>query len=254
MRKRAASRTPDAAQEARSGQPWPKLWFFESDVTAFNKFIRLLLRDASLGVANGSELGIREGEIMRATGNWDAVNFVLPDDFPIVRIALTQTNFAPDYFGHDGFYFCSARLRDALAQPEDVIQFLPIDLIAGGEAVRAQDYRRMHLLARQPAMDIARSDCELKEVTHQVTGRVFTRVDWIDRFALLDGLEPRTEMFHPEEAPGRILVTDALAARVLAAGCTGLEFRDPEIDRGGKYIERYRTKTGIAEYRVGFLD
>lgn len=230
------------------------LCFFEINVMAFDRFIRLLLRDATLGVMNGSELGIREGEIMRATGNWTAVNFALPDDFPRVRIALTQTNFAPDYFGHDGFYFCSRRLRDALAQPKDVIQFLPIDLVAGGDAVRAQDYRRMHILAQQPAMDIARSDCRLKEVTHQVTGKVFTRVDRIDRFVLLDGLEPHTEIFHPEEAGSNILVTDALAARVLAAGCTGLEFQDPAVPWHEMRVERIRTTTGIAERRVGFLD
>ena len=254
MRKRTAFQMSDAAQQARPGEPWPRLWFFESDVMAFDKFIRLLLRDASLGVTNGSELGIREGQIRQETGNWNAANFRLPNDFPVVRIALTQTDFAPDYFSHDGFDFCSTRLRDALAQPEDVIQFLPIELVAGGEAVRAQDYRRMHILAQQPVMDIARSDCRLKEVTHQVTGRIFTRVDWISRFTFLEDLTPRTEIFHPEEASSRILVTDALAVRVIETGCTGVEFQDPEVSRHGKRVERLRTTTGIAERRVGFLD
>lgn len=254
MSKRARSTTPEATPEAGGCEPWPALWFLEWDLKAFTKFTRLLLRDASLGVTNGSELGIRDGRIRQATSRWTAGNFVLPDDFPIARIALTQTSFAPDYFRQGGFAFCSGRLRDALAQPPEIIQFLPIELIAGGEAVRAQNYMRMHILAQQPAMDIARSDCELKEVTHRVTGEIVRSVVWIDRFVSLDGLEPRTEIFHPEEAGSNILVTDALAARVLAAGCTGLEFQDPAVPWHEMRVERIRTTTGIAERRVGFLD
>ena len=101
-------------------------------------------------------------------------------------------------------------------------------------------------------MDPARSDCEVEEVTHHTTGNPVRTVTWIDRLALLDGLEPRSEIFCLGEMETWIMVTDALAARVLAAGCTGREFRDPEIDRGGKYVERFRTRTGIAERRVGF--
>ncbi len=254
MSKRAPSRTPEAKPEPGGHEPWPALWFWESEIKVFTKFIRLLARDPSLRVTNSSELGIRKSQIRQATNNWTACNFLLPDDFPVARIAMTQADFAPDYFSQGGFDFCSRRLRDALAQPEDVVQFLPIELVAGGEAVRAQDYRRMHILAQQPAMDIARSDCELEKITHRVTGRVFTRVEWIDRFVLLDGFEPRTEMFHPEEAPSRVLSTDALATRVLAASCTGLEFRDPAVPWHGIRVERLRTTTGIAERRVGFLD
>ena len=254
MSKRAPSTTPDARPEAACHEPWPALWLWQWELRAFTKFTRLLARDPSLRVTNGSELDIRKSRIRQATNNWAARNFLLPDDFPMARIALTQTDFAPDYLSQGGFEFCSMRLRDALAQPPEVVQFLPIEVVAGGEAVRAQDYMRMHILAQQPAMDIARSDCELEEVTHRVTGRVFTRVAWINRFVPLDGLEPRTEIFQPAEAPGRILSTDALAVRVLAAGCTGLEFQDPAVPWHGMRVERIRTTTGIAERRVGFLD
>ena len=94
----------------------------------------------------------------------------------------------------------------------------------------------------------------MREITPQITGKTFKRVGWIDKIVLLDRLKPRTEIFHPEEIGSQIMVTDALAARVLQAGCTGLEFRDPEVPQHGLRVERIRTRTGIVERRVGFLD
>jgi hypothetical protein len=47
-----------------------------------------------------------------------------------------------------------------------------------------------------------------------------------------------------------ILVTDALAERVLRAGCTGMEFVDPENEQFGPRMLRYRTADGIAERPV----
>jgi hypothetical protein len=51
-----------------------------------------------------------------------------------------------------------------------------------------------------------------------------------------------------------VLVTDAVAERVLRAGCTGMEFFDPANRYSGKRVVRYRTADGIAERRIGFLD
>ena len=65
---------------------------------------------------------------------------------------------------------------------------------------------------------------------------------------------PRTEIFRLEESPTYILVTDAVAGRVLRAGCTGMEFSDPANRQGGKRGVHYRTADGIADRRIGFLD
>jgi hypothetical protein len=51
-----------------------------------------------------------------------------------------------------------------------------------------------------------------------------------------------------------IFVTDALAERVLRAGCTGMEFRDPTLPQHGGRLLRYRTAAGVAERWVGVLD
>lgn len=215
-----------------------------------------MAREGLLGARNSNELDLREHEIRLATNNWDRGNFALPNDFLLIRLALTHTDFAPDYVSIGPHSFCSRRLRDILALPQDVAQFLAVDLIAGGEQARAQDYRKLHVLARQPALDLERSGCVMREVTHQVTGKTIALIDTMERLALLERLQPKADIFLVSEAPHLTLVTDALAARVLQSCCTGMEFRDPAnpLPMTGNRIERYRTKIGIAERRIGFLD
>ncbi|MBV9782488.1 MAG: hypothetical protein JO264_01580, partial [Acidisphaera sp.] len=119
----------------------------------------------------------------------------LPEDFPTLRLAMPQEAIAPDFFHYDGYRIVSRRLRDAVAQPEDVVQFIPIELVSGSPRARAQHYQLMHLLARQPAMDLDRSECTLEDFTDRITGQPRKRAVFIDRFVLLDNLQPRTEIF-----------------------------------------------------------
>lgn len=119
---------------------------------------------------------------------------------------------------------------------------------------RAQDYRLLHVLARQPAMDLERSACELEDFVNRLTGERKKLPTFIHRFVLMGGLQLRTEIFRLDESPTYILVADAVAERVLRAGCTGMEFSDPDNLQSGTRVERYRTADGIAERRVGFLD
>ncbi len=100
----------------------------------------------------------------------------------------------------------------------------------------------MHILAQQAAMDITRLDRRMGKVTHRVTGRTIRKVDWVNQLVLLDGLTPRTEIFHPEEITSQIMVIDALAARVLHAGCTGSKSRDPAVSRHGNACRAHLNK------------
>ena len=63
--------------------------------------------------------------------------------------ALPDWPFAPDFWTFGRYEFASRRLRDALAQPGGVVQFLPFDLVRASAAARTQDYRWMRVLARQ---------------------------------------------------------------------------------------------------------
>lgn len=228
-------------------------WFLKNDALVAYMFGKLLLRDAKLGVQNTRELMLAEFELQNATNSLNSEDVPIRYGFPIPRLVLPDSGFAPDYLSFSGYYFCSRRLQETLAQPEHVVQFTPVE-VTGGPEVRAQDYRLRRVLARQRSLDLDRTQCEFEEYTNRITGKKEVRPCYVRRFALLNNLHPRTEIFRVEETPSRVLAVDAVAARVLAAGCTGIEFADPGNPQTGKRVERYRTKDGIAERRVGFLD
>ena len=230
---------------------FPALWFMKVDPRISYEFGEALVQDASLGVINTHDLTVSHDDLAAATGDGESF---WPADFPLPVAALPDWPFAPDFWRFGSYDFASCRLRDALAQPTDAIQFLPFDLMRASAAARAQDYQWMRVLPRQPAMDIARSDCEVADYINGRTGEPGKYLRRIDRFALLDGVVPHTEIFRLDESPAFILATDALAERVLRAGCTGMEFSDPTNLRGGKRVDRIRTADGIAERRIGFLD
>ncbi len=216
----------------------------------FNHFLR---RGPNIGVENSLEVKIAESHLRIATRRPLSGEVVLPDWFPVPRLKMPESGFAADYFILDGFMFCSRRFRDALAQPEDVVQFAPVELIGGGAEVRAQDYRQFRVLAHQPSMDLEKSDCEIREYVTERTHETFQRPTMVRRYVLLDGLQPLSEVFRMDESPAVILVADAAAERVLRAGCHGMEFAHPDNIQFGTRIVRYRTATGIAERKVDFL-
>jgi len=231
----------------------PILWLLGNDIYIADK-LNKMLRGNKFGIKNYDELEIALHELQCTNKVAGSDDITLPNDFPTLRLALPKNGFEPDYFTLAGHRFCSRRFRDAVGQSEHVIQFVPIDLVAGGKKAQAQDYRLMRVLAKQAAMDLERSECDLNQFTSPITGTQIKSAWWINRFVLLDGFRAKTEIFRVAEAITRILVSDAVAERVLQAGCTGAEFRDPTIVRSGKYVERYRTANGVAERRVGFLD
>jgi hypothetical protein len=214
-------------------------------------FGEALVQDATLGVLNTGELLDAEYDLLDKTGDFDGPWLA---GFPLPVAALPDWPFAPDFWTFGRYEFASRRLRDALAQPGDTLQFLPFDLVRASAAALAQEYRWMRVLTSQEALDLARCDCTIEDVPHAVTGEPVRLLSNIDLFALRHDLAPRTEMFRLAESPTYIFVTDAVAGRVLRAGCTGMEFSDPANRQSGKRIDRYRTADGIAERRIGFLD
>lgn len=231
----------------------PSVWLFEEDVHTSYEFGERLLRDAALGVTNTKELADAKYSIAVARGGVDEA-LPLPDDFPAPRLGLAKGNFAPDYFHFGKYHFCSRKLRDAIAQPGKVVEYRPVQLTGDSPNVLAQDYRWMRVLAGQPAMEIRLSDCEVEQITSRISGKTITVATNIDRLVLPPDFVPVTEIFRVAETLGTEMVTDALAERVLRAGCTGMEFRHPGDERWGKHIVHFRTIEGVGERRVGFPD
>lgn len=225
----------------------------KSDPDVSWDFSQALLRDDRLGLLNTREFLLAECALRDSSIVLTSDDVPLPTGFPTLRLAMPE-DVAPDFFYYDSYTIVSRRLKDAMAQSEDIVQFIPVELVRGGAQAHAQDYHLMRILPRQPAIDLERSECRVEEYTNRITGQRFKRPENIRRFILLDGLRPRTDIFRVAETPSRVLVTDVLAHRVLLAGCSGVEFSDPANRQGGKRVERYRTLDGFAERKVGFLN
>ena len=169
----------------------------------------------------------------------------LPENFVVPMLSLPPLDFEPDLFSMRGNYFASRRFRDALAQPDDVVQYWPVELVRASDEARAQDYMLFRLLAAQPSMDWERSRYYKDEGSNRLTGEKFISVSMVTRFVPLAGLVPRTEVFRSSEAEDTILVVDSVAERVMRAGCTGVRFRDPETCWLDDVAERHRTADGV---------
>ncbi len=230
----------------------PNLWLLRNDTNVSYAYGKLLIRDSTLGVSNVSELKRTEHELKLKMNVEVCGDTPLPNDFPAPRLAMPYGKFAPDYLISSGYHFCSRRFRDALAQPDYVVQWAPVELIAGGAAARDQDYRLMRVLPRQPAMDLERSDLTMEHATNALTGEPMSYPTFIVHLVLLSGLQPKTEIFRMHESTTYIFVADSVALRVLRAGCTGMRFADPDSLLHGKRIERCRSADGIIERKIGF--
>ena len=163
-------------------------------------------------------------------------------------VVFPSSGFAPDYFSLGIFYFCSERLRDALAQPPDVIDYSPIDLYCTGAKALAQNYQRMRVIAVQPGMDLQRSQYDTFDWGDPDVGESDVAIHGIDKLILQEGFKPKTEILYLAEPTLCLLAQDSLAGRVLRANCTGLEFRHLDTPRftSGRTVT-VRTKWGIAQ-------
>jgi hypothetical protein len=224
-----------------------QIWRVKEDVYTSFIFGNMCVKDETIGIRNEEEMDKSYREI---TENIDGslYDYVrLPPEFPIPIMHFPSSGFAPDYFSFGSVDFCSARLRDALAQPADVIEYTPIDLRCDGAKAIAQEYQRMRILAVQPAMDMQRSLYETAEWVHPETGETSILIRDVEKLVLQEGFWPRTEIFCIEERSLDVFAIDALAERVLKAGCTGLEFSHLETpDYDIDIPVTIRTKRGVS--------
>ena len=170
---------------------------------------------------------------------------LIPAGSPHPIMAL-PADFAPDYFELEDWMFVSQRFRDALAQSPDVVQYWPVEFTEASEAAWKQNYLMLRILAWQPAMDLSQSVCKQEEITNRRTGEKLNSVHGIKRFVPLPGLRAQTEIFRSAEQYCSILVIDALAERVMQAGCEGVCFREPQTcGMLGREPRRVRKAYGI---------
>ncbi|HEY4252350.1 MAG TPA: SMI1/KNR4 family protein [Roseomonas sp.] len=150
-------------------------------------------------------------------------------------------------------FIVSAALRAALDLSPEVAQFRPITLFAHDPAAAAKGYCLMRLLVSAPAMDAALSRTESFSFPDADGGQ--TTVTSVSRFVLARDVAAPADLFWAEEKPDVVIATEALAARVQAAGLSGLCFGDPwELDDFGE-PQRQRSPGGdmapIGPVRLG---
>ena len=154
------------------------------------------------------------------------VPLMYPEDFPPMLLNYPMTgSMLPDLMHAWHFHLCSARLRDAMALPPGVAQYLPVDVRAPDPRVHAMDYKALHILAYQPVIDLERSDVTIELKPDRHTGGTYPRFSFSRRWAIRAGFQPQTDLFRSSEDVFAVFVTDALAERVMAAGCPWLCLR-----------------------------
>ena len=106
-------------------------------------------------------------------------------------------------------------------------------------------YMVMRVLASQATVDLDRSRVVIEDRVDIHIGGNYRYVSFVSQIALRADLQPRTDLFQADELDTELFATDALAERVMAAGCLGIEFRHPEEPSFYDQPYTIRTARGI---------
>ena len=171
----------------------------------------------------------------------------LPADFPVPRLRLPDTGFAPDYVERGSWRFASARLRAAMALPDRAVDYRPAVIEEGSRQAHDQDYALMYVRAFAAAIDLETSDLGWRRIISHKTGNPVISVSGISQIRVRPDLDVPADLFKDANATIVLLATDALAERVMAAGCTGVWFVHPLwlISPDSSYV--IRTAEGFAK-------
>ena len=164
------------------------------------------------------------------------------EPFPIVQLAITLPEFDADCFRWNAFTFISERMRDAMALGPAEIQYFDVDASASAPLPRSKNYKVMNIPITEDISDPALSNYQMRRLTPD-TPEVPILVHEI---AIQPDARPTHHLFWDKFFRGYVFCTDALAMRVLRAGCTGVRFFDPSrmsLIRP----KRFRTLRGVEE-------
>ncbi|MDQ0463416.1 hypothetical protein QO010_001187 [Caulobacter ginsengisoli] len=161
-------------------------------------------------------------------------------DFPVAELELTLKGFEVDAFDWESYLLVSRRLREAMALGPAEVQYLEVDDSASIPEVRARGYQILNIVAQESVADPKASDYDLGRLTPDSPEMVL-RVGGI---ALRPDAQADHELFRDRLFLGFQFASDALAMRVLRAGCTGLRFFDPARFDFGPGVP-YRTLRGV---------
>jgi hypothetical protein len=161
--------------------------------------------------------------------------------FPTARLKLTWDEFDVDCFSWETYTLVSERMRDAMAMSPSEVQFFDVDASESAAGPRSKAYKLMNVAVAEDVADLERSKYTLSKLSPES--------EWLPlgptHIAIRANASPTHDMFHESFFRGHVFCNDALAMRVLEAGCTGIRFLDfsEQITRP----PRFRTLRGIEE-------
>ena len=223
-----------------------RFWLMREDAYAADYLSGAIWVDSENRIVNSKELQHALFELFHTRSVKITGDVRLPEGFLRPMLSLPPVDFAPDYFTMESEVFVSRRFREALAQPDDVVQYWPVDIVRASDEAREQDYKFFRVLAWQEAMDWEHSVYTKSDLHNRRTGEKFVSIRNVKRFVPRADLMPRSEIFRSAESSIFVLVADGLAERVMRAGCEGVSFNEPEtIGMWGREVQRFRTADGI---------
>jgi uncharacterized protein DUF1629 len=163
--------------------------------------------------------------------------------FPVAQLKITLEDFDADYFVYDFLYrFVSERLRDAMDLDSAGARFFKVDASSSPPLARSKNYQIMEIAAVEDVVDLEGSIYLTKS---RLPGMDGGDLFYFNHIAFRPDAAPRHELFYVRQAY-ITLCTEALALRVLKAGCTGMSFTHPNRGPDGQVFRR--TLRGVEEY------
>jgi hypothetical protein len=189
------------------------------------------------------------------------------------ELDIPVEDFDADYFKWDGWIFVSERMRQAMALPPSAAHFVDVDSSRSAAMPRSKNYQIMEPTVFEAVLDPEASDYAMTSADYyrdMLNGEDADRELIQNMLALQDsnsqmiGAEPESDLgpqyirrlavrqdtvsahdlVYDRFFKSLLLCTEAFAARVLKAGCTGMRFMDPTTYRGEEG-QLFRTARGV---------
>lgn len=175
---------------------------------------------------------LNQEEMSRSAAHYGAKRIDPP---PTAQLELELPGFDLDMFQWEGRLFASEQLRKAMGLDEANVSYFDIDDRSSAQSVQSKRYNIMEVAVFEELFDGERF---IKE-TGGAPGSVHEHLHLSAR------LNITRDIFHDFFLVNYVYCTDALALRVLTAGCTGVTFLDP-LQFGSLGVgRRFRTLRGV---------
>jgi hypothetical protein len=210
----------------------PRYWLIGASSDVIERSVELEDRKPpALIVDHDRDAHLRDLEARRSQRVANVAGVLGPID-PSTWVPMTLTikddSFAPDFMSQRA-WFVSRRLREVMALPGHVAQYLPVDSSACHSAAREQDYRVMDAFAVQDAIDPEGSEIVYTDYP-ETDGTVSRQVLYVKTIVWREDFVSTVPIFR-DPRDQRFFATDAFAAKVLQAGIADMVFQDVSSER-----------------------